>query len=72
MRTKIVRHSQRVSLAWSWRRVAKSVKVAEYYFTGAFMFLAMAATSESVLLIFAALALFAAAVRHYKKVEGNK
>ena len=71
MKTKIARHGWRVSLAWAWRKVVKSEKVAEKCFQGSFVFLMAAATSENLLLVFSSIALFAGAVRHYKNVERN-
>ena len=69
MKTKIARHGWRVSLAWAWRKVVKSEKVAEKCFIGSFVFLMAAATSGSLMLLFGALAICAGAARHYKNVE---
>lgn len=51
------------------KSVMRSQRVAEKCFVGSFVFLVAAATSESLLLVFGAIAICVAAAKHYEKVE---
>lgn len=69
MKTVVRRRGMSLLMTLALRRVKKSVKVAEYLWNAAFVFLVMCATSESITLLFASIALLMAATRHRKQVE---
>lgn len=72
MKTTVRHRSMAALVATAIKRVMRSQRVAEKCMVGSFVFLVAAATSESLLLVFGAIALFAGAVRHYKNVEQDK
>ena len=72
MRTTIKRRAMAALVVLATRRVKKSQRVADRVFQASFCFLVIAACAGNLILVFAALAIFAAAAKHLDKVEQLK
>ena len=72
MRTVLRRRTWAEIAAVACRKARRSVKVAEYLWNASFVFLMIAAMSESVVAVGAALCFLAAATMHRRSVERAK
>lgn len=69
MKTMVKSERMPVEAKFTWKRVRNSMKVAECYWTGAFLFMMLAGCAENVLLTMMGVVLMAHATLHRLKVE---
>lgn len=72
MKTMVLTKTRAIGLRWALRRVRNSMKVAEWYWTAAFVFMMLAGGAENVIIPMIGVVLLAHATLHRLKVEKRK